>query len=208
VDIRHYYIEQGEGEPLILLHGNGESCDYFQHQMEAFGRHCHVYAMDTRGHGHTPRGTAPFTFRQLSEDLLAFMDRLGLEKAHILGFSDGGNIALRFAITHRKQKFVYIFPTDQYPYKIASKHNVGKFLNQETLAMTGATALACKLGMSVNYLRWTKLEPGKYSVEFVPICENASSHTPEELMERYYALLEQDIKEQPWTYLWTHRRWK
>ena len=100
MDIRHYYIEQGEGEPLILLHGNGESCDYFQHQMEAFGRHCHVYAMDTRGHGRTPRGTAPFTFRQLSEDLLAFMDRLGLKKAHILGFSDGGNIALRFAITH------------------------------------------------------------------------------------------------------------
>lgn len=115
---------------------------------------------------------------------------------------------LRFAITHRKQKFVYIFPTDQYPYKIASKHRIGKFLNQETLAMTGATALACKLGMSVNYLRWKKLAPGKYSVEFVPICDNASGHTPEELMERYYALLEEDIKEQPWIYLWTHRRWK
>lgn len=115
---------------------------------------------------------------------------------------------LRFAITHRKQKFVYIFPTDQYPYKIASKHRIGKFLNQETLAMTGATALACKLGMSVNYLRWKKLAPGEYSVEFVPICDNASGHTPEELMERYYALLEEDIKEQPWIYLWTHRRWK
>ena len=115
---------------------------------------------------------------------------------------------LRFAITHRKQKFIYIFPTDQYPYKIAAKHNIGKFLNQDTLAMTGATALACKLGMSVNYLRWKCLEPGKYSVEFVPICENATGYTPEELLEKYYKLLEQDIIEQPWSYLWTHRRWK
>lgn len=100
MDIRHYYIEAGEGEPLILLHGNGESGAYFKHQMEPFARHCHVYAVDTRGHGQTPRGSAPFTIRQFAEDLAGFMDRLGIEKAHILGFSDGGNIALRFAMRY------------------------------------------------------------------------------------------------------------
>lgn len=100
MDIRHYFIERGEGEPLILLHGNGESSDYFKGQMEALGRHCHVYAVDTRGHGKTPRGTAPFTIRQFSEDLAGFLDRLGVERAHILGFSDGGNIALRFAVSY------------------------------------------------------------------------------------------------------------
>lgn len=100
MDIRHYYVEKGEGMPLILLHGNGESSDYFVGQIDDFALHYHVYAVDTRGHGRTPRGKAPFTFRQFSEDLLAFMDRVGIEKAHILGFSDGGNIALRFAIRH------------------------------------------------------------------------------------------------------------
>lgn len=114
----------------------------------------------------------------------------------------------RFAIAHRKQKFIYIFPTDQYPYHIASKHNVGKFLNQETLAMTGGAALACKFGMSVNYLRWKVVGRGRYSVEFVPICSNAADYTPERIMEMYYAELEKDIKDQPWNYLWTHKRWK
>ena len=114
----------------------------------------------------------------------------------------------RFAISHRRQKFIYIFPTDQYPYHIASKHNVGKFLNQETLAMTGGAALANKFGMSVNYLRWKVVGRGRYSIEFVPICSNAADYTPERIMEMYYAELEKDIKDQPWNYLWTHKRWK
>ena len=114
----------------------------------------------------------------------------------------------RFAIAHRKQKFIYIFPTDQYPYSVATKHNVGKFLNQETLAMTGGAALANKFGMSVSYLRWKVVERGRYSVEFVPICDNAADYTPERIMEMYYAELEKDIQAQPWNYLWTHKRWK
>ena len=101
MDIEHHYIEKGQsGPPLILLHGNGEDCAYFSGQMDAFAQRFRVYAPDTRGHGRTPRGTAPFTIRQFAEDLLGFMDRLGLEKAHILGFSDGANVAMIFAMTH------------------------------------------------------------------------------------------------------------
>jgi pimeloyl-ACP methyl ester carboxylesterase len=96
----HYYIEKGIGEPLILLHGNGEDCSYFAHQMDAFAAHFHVIALDTRGHGQTPRGEAPFTIRQFAEDLLAFMDQHNIEKAHLLGFSDGGNIAMVFALKY------------------------------------------------------------------------------------------------------------
>ena len=98
--IMHHYVERGSGFPLLLLHGNGEQCGYFEHQMEPFAIHFHVLALDTRGHGQTPRGTAPFTIRQFADDLLAFMDRLGIEKAHLLGFSDGGNIAMVFALRH------------------------------------------------------------------------------------------------------------
>lgn len=100
MDITHYYIEQGRGNPLILLHGNGESCDYFVHQIEAFSQLYHVYAPDTRGHGKTPRGNRPFTIRQFAEDLLGFMDGHGIGKAHLLGFSDGGNIAMVFAMNY------------------------------------------------------------------------------------------------------------
>ncbi len=100
MDIKHYYIEKGFGDPLILLHGNGDSCDYFKGQMQAFAGRYHVYAMDTRGHGKTPRGDRPFTIRQFAEDLFCFMDDRQIEKAHLLGFSDGGNIAMVFAMKY------------------------------------------------------------------------------------------------------------
>ncbi len=99
-DISHYYIEKGRGEPFILLHGNGENCGYFRNQIDAFSESYHVYAIDTRGHGKTPRGEKPFTIRQFADDLLGFMDDHRIEKAHLLGFSDGGNIALVFALRH------------------------------------------------------------------------------------------------------------
>ena len=96
----HFYKEKGQGNPLILLHGNGENCDYFAGQIDAFARHFHVYAPDTRGHGKTPRGDAPFTIRQFAEDLLAFMDAHQIKRASLLGFSDGGNIAMIFAMKY------------------------------------------------------------------------------------------------------------
>ena len=100
MDIEHFFLEKGQGAPLILLHGNGENCGYFRGQLDVFAERYHVYALDTRGHGKTPRGDAPFTIRQFADDLLGFMDAHQIEKAHLLGFSDGGNIALVFALAH------------------------------------------------------------------------------------------------------------
>ena len=100
MDIELFYTKTGSGPPLLLLHGNGEDGTYFVHQVEEFSRDFTVYAVDTRGHGQSPRGGAPFTISQFADDLLAFMDRQGLPRADILGFSDGGNIALIFALRH------------------------------------------------------------------------------------------------------------
>ena len=100
MDIQLFFTKQGSGPPLLLLHGNGEDGTYFVHQIEEFSRDFTVYAMDTRGHGKSPRGAAPFTISQFADDLLAFMDQQGLAQADILGFSDGGNIALTFALRH------------------------------------------------------------------------------------------------------------
>ena len=100
MDIKHFFIDKGQGEPLILLHGNGENCDYFNGQIDEFAQYFHVYALDTRGHGKTPRGNSPFTIRQFADDLLGFMDAHKIMKAHLLGFSDGGNIAMIFAMRY------------------------------------------------------------------------------------------------------------
>ena len=100
MDISLHYLEKGQGKPLILLHGNGEDSSYFVYQVAYFSRFYRVIAIDTRGHGQSPRGTAPFSIQQFAEDLRGFLDQHEIPKAHILGFSDGGNIALTFALRY------------------------------------------------------------------------------------------------------------
>lgn len=100
VDIQLHYVEQGSGFPLILLHGNGEDSSYFDHQIAHFSATRRVIAIDTRGHGESARGAAPFSIGQFACDLGDFMDEHSIDQADILGFSDGGNIALTFALSH------------------------------------------------------------------------------------------------------------
>ena len=99
-DISLYYTESGEGFPLIFLHGNGEDGGYFVHQTEFFSEYFRTIAIDTRGHGRSPRGEGEFSLVRFADDLYDFMLSHGIEKAHILGFSDGGNIALYFALKY------------------------------------------------------------------------------------------------------------
>ena len=98
MDIKLNFVQAGEGFPLVLLHGNGEDYTYFKHQIEPFSQHYRVIIVETRGHGQSPRGNAPFTLAQFAEDLKNFLDEQGIEKCHLLGFSDGGNIALEFVL--------------------------------------------------------------------------------------------------------------
>lgn len=100
MDINLYYEEIGNGPTLILLHGNGGDHTYFREQIVEYGKHYHVFAIDSRGHGKTQRGSMPFTIEQMATDLHDFMEEHQIGKASILGFSDGGNIALTFALTY------------------------------------------------------------------------------------------------------------
>ncbi len=100
MDISLYYQEKGNNEPFILLHGNGEDGSYFKNQINYFSDRYRVIALDTRGHGKSPRGTKPFTIEQFSCDLYDFMTSLEIPNAVILGFSDGANIAIKFAMKY------------------------------------------------------------------------------------------------------------
>ena len=94
------FTEKGYGAPLILLHGNGESSGYFVNQIDRFANEYRVIAVDTRGHGASPRGNKPFTLETFADDLKNLLDSLNIEKANILGFSDGGYIAVIFALKY------------------------------------------------------------------------------------------------------------
>ena len=115
---------------------------------------------------------------------------------------------LRFVIAHRNEKRLYIFPTDQCPYKYASAHTVDNFMHQPTLTMTGGAALAHKFGFAVVYMAFKKKEDFGYKMSFREICPDASKFTPEDLMNKFYSYLEEDVNAQPENYLWTHKRWK
>jgi pimeloyl-ACP methyl ester carboxylesterase len=102
-----HYVETGEGEPLLLLHGGlvstnpiwaGHPAGWVSH-MGAFAEHFRVIAPDTRGHGRTANpGGGPISFTQLADDIVALSDALGLDRPMICGFSDGAMTATIVAI--------------------------------------------------------------------------------------------------------------
>ena len=97
------YKKAGEGKPLILLHGNGGSSADFALQTNYFSGFREVISVDTRGHGNSPRGDVPMSFPQFAKDILAFLDEQEIEKADIIGFSDGANTAILFAAENPKR---------------------------------------------------------------------------------------------------------
>lgn len=99
-DARIAYYDFGQGEPLVLLHGNGEGSEYFAKCIPYLSRFYRVIAVDSRGHGKSERGEGKLNFDRMAEDLKTVLDGLGLDKAHVLGFSDGGNLAIKFALLY------------------------------------------------------------------------------------------------------------
>ena len=171
-DIQHHYIEQGQGQPLILLHGNGEDGSYFVHQISHFSMDYRVIALDTRGHGQSPRGDKPFTIKQFAEDLKDFMDEKGFAKAIILGFSDGGNIALEFALKNpeRVDKMIVdganLFPSGVkplYQWPIEIGYRIAKLFSQKSEKALHNTEL---LGLMVNE---PHIDPSELSALTMPV---------------------------------------
>ena len=115
---------------------------------------------------------------------------------------------LRQTLKQKDERKVYIYPTDQAPYRKAGKHPIGEFMSQPTNVMLGSVGVACKLSHSVMYMKMKRVERSRYEMTLIPICRDASQLTPEELMRKYYDLLEEEIRETPANWLWTHKRWK
>jgi pimeloyl-ACP methyl ester carboxylesterase len=97
---RFYYETYGDGGPLLLIHGNGESIGSFKGQIGDFRSHHHVIAMDSRGQGKSELGTATLTYEQMAEDTNALLNHLRLTQVKVLGWSDGGIIGLLLTIRH------------------------------------------------------------------------------------------------------------
>jgi pimeloyl-ACP methyl ester carboxylesterase len=90
-----YYEECGGGDVIIFLHGNGETHNIFAKSIEHFRKKYKVYAIDSRGHGQS--GYAPMSIPLMALDVIEFIEKKGLSNITLIGFSDGGNIALEVA---------------------------------------------------------------------------------------------------------------
>lgn len=172
MDIKHHYIEQGQGQPLILLHGNGEDSSYFVHQISHFSKNYCIFAIDTRGHGKSPRGDKPFTIKQFAEDLNDFMDEKGIAKATLLGFSDGGNIAMEFALKHPEKvdKIIVdganLFPSGVkplYQWPIEIGYRIAKLFSKKSEKALRNTEM---LGLMVNE---PYIEPSELAALTMPV---------------------------------------
>jgi pimeloyl-ACP methyl ester carboxylesterase len=96
--VHTYYQEHGSGGPLLLLHGGLVDGDSFGQQTPAFAERYRVIVPDRRGHGRTPDVDGPITYEVMADDTIAFMDALGTGPAHLVGWSDGGDVGLLVAI--------------------------------------------------------------------------------------------------------------
>jgi pimeloyl-ACP methyl ester carboxylesterase len=99
-DIEMYYAIYGEGEPVILLHGGLGNADYWENQIADFAEFYQVIAVDSRGHGRSTMSEQSINYALMASDVLALMDYLEIEKASIVGWSDGGIIGIDIAINH------------------------------------------------------------------------------------------------------------
>jgi pimeloyl-ACP methyl ester carboxylesterase len=97
--IEIHYQETGNGHPLILLHGNAESLEIYDELTEKLKKHFKVYRLDSRDHGQSTK-TNTYRYDVMAEDVFGFINALGIVKPHLVGFSDGGIIAMMLEIKH------------------------------------------------------------------------------------------------------------
>src|ERR1700754_2699713 len=99
--IRLYYATIGRGSPVILLHGGLSNSDYLGNQVRALMKHHKVVIVDSRGHGRSTRDARAFGYDLMADDVVGLMDMLGVHKADIVGWSDGGIVGLDLALRHK-----------------------------------------------------------------------------------------------------------
>lgn len=99
--VKVWFGEYGAGPAVVLAHGGMGNASNFGHQVPAFvDAGYRVIAIDSRGHGRSGWDGTPFSYVQFAEDVLAVLDQLGIERAAVVGWSDGAFTGLALARAH------------------------------------------------------------------------------------------------------------
>jgi pimeloyl-ACP methyl ester carboxylesterase len=98
--IKLWYAEFGQGAPVILLHGGLANSNYWGLLVRALAPHYSVIVVDSRGHGRSSRDARPYGYDLMADDVVGLMDYLKIDKAALVGWSDGAIIGLDIALRH------------------------------------------------------------------------------------------------------------
>jgi pimeloyl-ACP methyl ester carboxylesterase len=97
-EVRTWYGEHGEGEPLALLHPGGADARAWAPNLDALAAHFHVFTPERRGHGRTPDVEGPITYELMAQDTIAFLEGVVGQPANLVGCSAGASVALLVAL--------------------------------------------------------------------------------------------------------------
>jgi pimeloyl-ACP methyl ester carboxylesterase len=124
-----YYEVHGSGEPIIFVHGNFGDVRHWDFQVEPFSQNYKVVRYDVRGYGKSAVPDSAIAYRDY-DDLRALMDYLGIEKAHICGWSMGSGIAVDFALAY-PDRVISLIPIGPWP----NGYGGGKYTSVATDSM-------------------------------------------------------------------------
>lgn len=115
-----HYQRQGQGEPLLILHGLFGTLDNWGAQMRALSAQFDVIAADLRNHGRSPHSDE-MSYAAMSRDLLELLDHLQLAQVSLIGHSMGGKAAMQFALDH-PQRVRRLIVVDIAPVRYSPRH--------------------------------------------------------------------------------------
>ncbi|MBV8390418.1 MAG: alpha/beta hydrolase, partial [Mucilaginibacter sp.] len=123
--ITMYTETYGEGKPLLLIHGNGDSMKAFSENIPYFSKKYKVIAVDSRAHGKSVDKKDSLSFEMMADDFAALLDKMHIDSAYVIGWSDGGINAILLAMRH--------------PDKVIKFAATGANLTPDSLGLTPAT---------------------------------------------------------------------
>jgi len=193
------YEVQGEGDPVVLIHGFGVTKEEWIGQFEPLSHYFKVVRFDNRGSGKSDRPNTPYTMELFADDTRGLMDFLKIEKAHIIGWSVGGMIAQHFAIKYpeRVNKLILINTTAAWPEEKSGLelYKNGQIARYEARLKDPVKTFfdAAKMGFSRNFLKLMKEDPekkfhGLFSAEDLIKKSTINPATPQDIINQTHAL--------------------
>ena len=161
-NVKLYYEDVGEGEPIITNHGLMEDCGYWNETgvTEKLSERYRVISMDMRGHGRTVVDGEPYGFDvgTMANDFGALADELGLDRFHILTHATGGMAGVRYAMT-TSERIISLMLTD------TGSATAPEFPDVDPVEMQEGFALAAETRKTATVDEWMDLaqaEPGPF----------------------------------------------